>query len=70
MENFQEIADQFRADEALVQVGSVDELAGEVSSLLLDEPRQRRLGERARDIVDRNRGAVARSADALAGLLR
>jgi hypothetical protein len=53
-----------------VQVGSVDELAGEVSSLLLDEPRQRRLGERARDIVDRNRGAVARSADALAGLLR
>ena len=28
MENFQEIADQFRAEEALVQVASADELAG------------------------------------------
>ena len=70
MENFQEIADQFRAESALVQVGSADELAREVSALLLDEGRRARLGERARELVGRNRGAVARSADALVSLLR
>ena len=51
MENFQEIADQFRAESAMVQVGSADELAREVSALLLDEGRRRGLGERARDLV-------------------
>jgi 3-deoxy-D-manno-octulosonic-acid transferase len=70
MENFQEIADQFRAEQAVVQVSSADELAGVVSSLLLDEDERQRLGERARDLVGRNRGAVERSASALADLLR
>ena len=70
MENFQEIADQFRAEEAVVQVGSADDLGGCVSSLLLDEGRRSTLGARARDLVGRNRGAVDRSAGALAALLR
>ncbi len=70
MENFQEIADQFRAEQAIVQVGSPDELASEVTALLLDERRRVGLGERARELVGRNRGAVARSADALLSLLR
>jgi len=69
MENFQEIADQFRAESAMVQVASPDELAREVSDLLLDEGRRRGLGERARDLVGRNRGAVSRTADALSSLL-
>jgi 3-deoxy-D-manno-octulosonic-acid transferase len=69
MENFQEIADQFRAERAIVQVASPDDLAREVSALLLDEERRRALGERARDLVGRNRGAVSRTADALASLL-
>jgi 3-deoxy-D-manno-octulosonic-acid transferase len=69
MENFQEIADQFRAESAMVQVGSPDELAHEVSALLLDEGRSRDLGERARDLVGRNRGAVSRTAGALSSLL-
>jgi 3-deoxy-D-manno-octulosonic-acid transferase len=69
MENFQEIADEFRAEGAMVQVASPDELAREVSALLLDEDRRRSLGERARDVVGRNRGAVSRTADALATLL-
>ena len=69
MENFQEIADQFRAEEALVQVQSADELGREISALLLDEPRRRALGERARALVERNRGAVARTVDALEGVL-
>ena len=69
MENFQEIADAFRAESAMVQVASADELGREVSALLLDEPRRRDLGERARGLVGRNRGAVSRTTDALAPLL-
>jgi 3-deoxy-D-manno-octulosonic-acid transferase len=69
MENFQEIADQFRAEDALVQVGSAEELGPEIAALLLDEPRRRALGERARRLVDRNRGAVQRTVDALGSLL-
>ena len=69
MENFQEIADEFRAEEALVQVGSAEELGREVAALLLDEPRRRALGERARGLVERNRGAVRRTVDVLGSLL-
>jgi 3-deoxy-D-manno-octulosonic-acid transferase len=69
MENFQEIADQFRSESAIVQVSSPDELAREVSALLLDDERRRGLGERARQLVGRNRGAVSRTADALSSLL-
>lgn len=69
MENFQEIADTFRAESAIVQVASADELGREVSALMLDEPRRRALGERARGLVGRNRGAVSRTTDALAPLL-
>ena len=69
MENFQEIADTFRAESAMVQVASVDELAREIVALMLDEPRRRDLGERARGLVGRNRGAVSRTTDALVPLL-
>jgi 3-deoxy-D-manno-octulosonic-acid transferase len=70
MENFQEIADQFRTEQALVQVSSVDELSREVSALLQDDQRRLGLGQRARELVGRNRGAVGRSTDALVSLLR
>jgi 3-deoxy-D-manno-octulosonic-acid transferase len=70
MDNFQEITDQFREQHALLQVSSADELGREVAALLLDERRRAGLGERARELVGRNRGAVARSTDALESLLR
>lgn len=70
MENFQEIAEQFRAEGAVEQVGSADELGRCVSSILLDDARRASLGSRARDLVGRNRGAVVRSVDALAALVR
>jgi 3-deoxy-D-manno-octulosonic-acid transferase len=69
MDNFQEIADTFRAESAIVQVASAAELAREVAALLLDEARRRDLGERARGLVGRNRGAVSRTTDALVPLL-
>jgi 3-deoxy-D-manno-octulosonic-acid transferase len=70
MENFQEIADQFQAEAALVQVASVEELAREVVALFLDAGRRRHLGDRARELVARNRGAVRKTADALSSLLQ
>ena len=69
MENFQEIADEFQAEGALRMVLSAEELAGEVAGLLADPARRATLGGAARAIVDRNRGALARTVDALAGLL-
>jgi 3-deoxy-D-manno-octulosonic-acid transferase len=69
MANFQEIADQFRAEAAMVEVSSADELAREVLSLLTDDERRRRLGERARNLIDRNRGALRGTVDALSGLV-
>jgi 3-deoxy-D-manno-octulosonic-acid transferase len=69
MQNFQEIAEKFRAEGAMVQVASADELAREVTSLLTDEVRRRTLGERAKSLVDRNRGALRNTIDGLAGLV-
>jgi 3-deoxy-D-manno-octulosonic-acid transferase len=69
MANFQEIADQFRAEAAIVEVSSAEELAREVLSLLTDDERRRRLGERARNLIDRNRGALRGTVDALSGLV-
>jgi 3-deoxy-D-manno-octulosonic-acid transferase len=69
MQNFQEIAEKFRAEGAMVQVASAEELAREVISLLTDEVRRRSLGERAKSLVDRNRGALRNTIDGLAGLV-
>jgi len=69
MENFHEIRELFRAEQALVEVRGADELAREVAELMTDEARRRRLGERARALVDRNRGALGRTVDSLAGLV-
>ena len=70
MENFQEIADEFQAEGAVSVVLSADELGREVAGLLADPARRAALGGAARAIVDRNRGALARTVDALAELLR
>lgn len=69
MENFQEIADEFRGEGALLQVGSSEELGDAISALFADEPRRRELGERARAIIERNRGACSRTLTSLAALV-
>ena len=69
MENFQEIADEFGAEGALLTVSSAEELGREVTALLADPARREALAGAARAIVDRNRGALARTVDALAELL-
>ena len=71
MENFQEIADQFRAEDAVVQVASADELAGAVVVAAArrgpPEP-ARRACARARRAATAARSS--RSAEALAALVR
>lgn len=69
MENFQEIADEFRSEGGLVQIRSPDELAGAILGLLTDSRRRQEIGERARGLIRRNSGAVERTADAVAELL-
>lgn len=69
LENFREIADQFRAEGALVEVTTAEALGRAVAELLADDARRRELGERARALVERNRGALQRTVDALSGLV-
>jgi 3-deoxy-D-manno-octulosonic-acid transferase len=69
MHNFQEMADRFRAEGALLEVHTGAELGEVVASLLEDERRRRALGERGRVLVESHRGAVAATVEALAGLL-
>jgi 3-deoxy-D-manno-octulosonic-acid transferase len=69
MQNFQEVADEFLAEGALVQVRSAEELGAEVAALVTDGARREAIGSRARALIDRNRGAVRGTVDALAGLV-
>jgi 3-deoxy-D-manno-octulosonic-acid transferase len=69
MENFREIAEAFLAEDALVQVRDAAGLTDAVARLFADAAARGSLGERAQGIVARNRGALDRTVDALAGLL-
>ena len=60
MENFAEIADEFRAGRGWLEIGGAGELASGVGRLLDDSPMRDELGQRARDLALRNTGAAAR----------
>jgi 3-deoxy-D-manno-octulosonic-acid transferase len=70
MQNFREIADAFLAGDALVQVPDADGLTAAVTRLFADPAAREGYGARAREIIGRNRGALARTVDALEALLR
>jgi len=69
MQNFAEIAETFLAARAAVQVASGRELEDALIELLAAPDARAALGDRARALVEANRGARARSLDAIAGLL-
>ena len=69
MENFQEIADELRAAGALVQIAQPAELGPTVSRLLRDPSERERLGARAKELIEGNRGALRTTVDALAELV-
>jgi len=69
MDNFREIAQAFRSEDALIQIASEGELADAVLGVLIDGDRRATLGARAAALVERNRGAVEGTVEALAGLV-
>ena len=69
MQNFAEIAEAFLAGPAAVQVKSGRELEDALIELLSEPEARGRLGDRARALVEANRGARERSLAAIAQLL-
>jgi 3-deoxy-D-manno-octulosonic-acid transferase len=67
MENFTEIADQFRTAHAVVEVGSAQDLAQAVERVLADDGG---VGARARDCALARRGATARAVAAMRDVYR
>lgn len=62
MENFQTIADEFRAARAVVEVGGAGDLAAAVARVLADDGG---VGVRARECAETRRGATARAVAAM-----
>jgi len=69
MENFQQIADDFRQAGALVRVSSAEELGSVVTRLLTEASEREAVGAAARQLMESRRGALDRSVDMLARLL-
>lgn len=73
--NFKTVVNSFRERDALIQLPELDErdatsaLSKMFGELLSDEKRRRLIGERARAVLDENRGATARTIGLLAPLL-
>jgi 3-deoxy-D-manno-octulosonic-acid transferase len=69
MENFREMAGQFLAARAAIQVRSGEQLGKVWIQLIEDEPFRERMGKSARELAERNRGATARSLERIAAIL-
>jgi len=69
MENFQEIADDFLAKDALVQIQRAEDLGPAIARLLASAEERDRLGTRGRALVEGNRGALQATVEALAELV-
>jgi 3-deoxy-D-manno-octulosonic-acid transferase len=67
--NFREITATLLASKAIRQIRSADELPAAMEALLMDRAGASAMGQRARGILEANRGATARTVDALVELL-
>ncbi len=63
MQNFPGVTTQLLDSDAAVQVADEQELASVLSDLLRSPERRNALGRNALSVVQRNRGATARTAD-------
>ena len=70
MENFRAIAEAFDEAKAWTRVGDARELANAWRRWLEDAEEARRLGRRARELLERHRGALERTLAAVEPLLR
>lgn len=69
VQNFQEIANEFHREGALVYVKNAEDLAREVVSFATDAERRSTVGARGRALIDPNRGALGRTVEGLANLI-
>jgi hypothetical protein len=69
MQNFKEIAEEFLANGAAVQVSSDRDLESELLGLITDPVRRARVGAAARALVEANRGAKTKTLDVIHQLL-
>ncbi len=69
MQNFKEIAEEFLANGAAVQISSDRDLESELLGLITDPVRRARLGAAARALVEANRGAETKTLDVIHQLL-
>jgi 3-deoxy-D-manno-octulosonic-acid transferase len=69
MENFSEMADQFLDAHAGVQVANGQQLGKVWVQLIENNAMRERMGNVARDIAERNRGATARSLNRIASII-
>jgi 3-deoxy-D-manno-octulosonic-acid transferase len=69
VQNFRDMAAQFLAAKAGVQVGSGEELGRVWVQLIEDNGLRERMGQAARSLSERNRGATMRSLDRIAAVL-
>ena len=58
--NFEKIAQLLLEKDAAIQVGDTDDLMKTISGLLLDDPKRQKLGENAKNLLEKHRGAVDR----------
>lgn len=70
MSNFAEIARTFLDAGALVQAADAASAQRELLALFADQERRQRLGEAARGVLERHRGAVGRTMREIAGVMR
>jgi 3-deoxy-D-manno-octulosonic-acid transferase len=70
MSNFQEIARTFLEREGAIEVADVEQLGRFLATMIGDSEQRQRAAERARAVVDSNRGAARRVAAAVARHLR
>lgn len=68
-ENFRDVLEEFRAADAVVEVADEAGLAAALERLLADEAARQRLGQRAKAVVERNRGALERTVEKLESFL-
>ena len=69
VQNFQEIANEFHREGALVFVKDANELAREMVSFVTDKARRDEVGGKGRALIEPNRGALGRTVDGLSALI-
>ena len=69
VQNFQEIANEFHREGALVFVKDAAELAREIVSFVTNKARRDDVGGRGRALIEPNRGALGRTVDGLSSLI-